>query len=308
MTVLGPIAPAELGPTLPHEHIFLDMTRWPAGKTFNGEDGILDPIRHGQMMRDELKLFQAAGGSAVVDVTPRNLGGDVRALKGVAEDTGVHIVAGCGWYRDSYMEPELYYRPTGELADELVREIEQGVAGSDIRPGIIGEVGADGYHLTATEERCLRAAAKASRRTGLAITTHLPRPSAAMEALDVLAEHGVPPERIVVGHADGYEVLEYQLELLKRGVYVEFEIIWPSYPFARVASTLDLTAELVRRGYAGHIVMSHDICAKSHLKCNGGWGFAHLLTEVLPQLRERGVSEEAIQTITVENPRSVLTV
>ena len=308
MTVLGPISPAELGFTLPHEHIFLDMTRWPGGKTFTGEDGIIDPIRHGKMMREELGAFRMAGGRAIVDVTPRNLGGDISALRSVAEDTGLNIIAGCGWYRDSYMESDIYYRPTGELAEELIQEIEHGIAGSGIRPGIIGEIGADGYHLTAIEERCLRASAKAQQRTGLAITTHLPKPSAAVEALDVLAEHGVPPDRIVVGHADGYELLEYQVALLKRGVYVEFEIIWPHYPFARTVSTLDLTIELIRQGYAGRILLSHDIAARSHLLCNGGWGFGHLLTNFLPQLRERGVGEEAIHTITVENPQRVLTV
>jgi phosphotriesterase-related protein len=206
------------------------------------------------------------------------------------------------------MGEEINQRPTTELAERLIHEIHHGIAGTDIRPGILGEIGADGYHLTAREERCLRATAKAQRATGLAVTTHLPKRGVALEALDILADHGVPPDRVIIGHADGYEVLDYQVALIKRGVYVEFEIIRPHYPFARTVSTLDLTAELVRLGYAERILLSLDVCSRSQLRRYGGGGFDYLVTDFLPQLRAKGVSDEAIHTLTVENPRNVLAV
>ena len=306
MTVCGKIDPDDLGFTLPHEHIFIDLTAWPGGRTVAGEDAIIDPERHGQLMVEELSRFRAAGGQTVVELTVKNMGGDPLALRRVAEATGLHIVAGCGWYRDSYMDPDLNHQPTDQLAEELVHEIEHGIEGTDVRPGIIGEIGADYYHLTALEERCLRATAKAQRATGLAITTHLPKRGVAFEALDILAEYGVPPDRIVVGHADQYDVIEYQLALLARGAFVEFEIIRPHYPYARILPTLDMTAELVRRGYAGQILLSRDVCQCSMLRRYGGGGFDYLITDFLPQLRERGVDEASIHTITVENPKRIL--
>jgi len=308
MTVRGPIDPEDLGFTLPHEHIFIDLTAWPGGRTVAGEDAIIDPVRHGEIMIEELNAFKAAGGQSVVELTVRNMGGDIEAVRRISEATGLHIVAGCGWYRDSYMGEDLYYRPTDALAEELVYEIEHGIAGTDVRPGIIGEIGADYYHLTAKEERCLRATAKAQRRTGLAVTTHLPKRGVAFEALDILEEHGVPPDRVVIGHADQYDVLEYQIALLKRGAFIEFEIIRPHYPYARVVSTLDLTVELVRQGYARQILLSRDVCPRSMLRRYGGGGFDYLVTDFLPQLREKGVDEEAIHTITVENPKRLLAI
>ena len=308
MTVVGPIDPDDMGFTLPHEHIFIDLTLWPGGKTFAGEDAIIDPMRHTELMVEELAAFEAVGGRGLVELTVRNMGGDIRALKRIAEATGLHIVAGCGWYRDSYIDDSIHHRPTGELAEDLIHEIQHGIAGTGIRPGVIGEIGADGYHLTAKEERCLRAAAKAQRVTGLAITTHLPKRGVAMEALDILEEHGVPPDRVIVGHADGYEVVDYHVALVKRGAYVEFEIIRPYYPFARTISTLDLTADLVRLGYADRILLSQDICSKSLLRRYGGGGFGYLATDFLPQLRAKGVGDEVIHTITVENPKRVLAV
>jgi len=134
----------------------------------------------------------------------------------------------------------------------------------------------------------------------------MPKRGVAMEALDILEEHGVPPDRVIIGHADGYEVLEYQVALIKRGAHVEFEIIRPHYPFARTVSTLDLTADLVRLGYADQILLSQDICSKSLLRRYGGGGYDYLVTDFLPQLREKGVSDEALHTITVENPKRVL--
>ena len=308
MTVCGSIDPEYLGVTLPHEHIFIDLTAWPGGRTVAGEDAIIDSERHERLMIAELQQFQAVGGKSIVELTVKNMGGDPPALRRVSEATGLHIIAGCGWYRDSYMSPDLNHRPTDQLAEELIYEIEHGIAGTDVRPGIIGEIGADYHHLTAIEERCLRASAMAQRATGLAITTHLPRRDAAFETLAILAEYGVPPEKIVVGHADQYDSIEYQLALLKRGVFIEFEIIRPHYPYARTMPTIDMTAELVRLGYAGQMLMSRDVCSQSMLRRNGGGGFDYLITDFLPALRERGIDDEAIHTMTVENPKRLLSI
>ena len=317
MTVCGPISPDELGFVLPHEHIFIDLTAFPGGITLGGLDGIIDPVRHMEIMIEEVRAYQQAGGNSIVDVTCRNMGGDVRALKRVSETTGVHIVAGCGWYRESYMDHDLYYRSTDELAEELIREIEQGLGDSGLRPGILGEIGIEysHYHLSAKEERCLRAMAKAQRRTGLAITTHLPKAGVAFEVLDVLGEYGVPPDRVIVGHSDVYKDAAYHAALMDRGAYVQYDNIGSSLDAPRgERELLDLIVKLVRgasskgRRYTQRILLSHDICYRSHLRHYQGRGFDYLATRFLPQLRERGLGDEEIHTMTVENPRRVLSV
>ena len=309
MTVLGPISPDELGFTLPHEHIFIDLTVFPGGilTASSPLDIIIDPVLHTEIMVEELKAFQAVGGKSLVELTCRNMGGDIRAVKRMAGVTGLNIIAGCGWYRDSYMEDDIYYRATDELAEELIYEIEYGIGGTDIRPGIIGEIGTNHYHLTAKEERCLRAVAKAQRRTGLAVTTHLPKVEVAFEVLDILAEYGVPPERVIIGHSDIFQDAEYHAALMKRGAYVQYDNIRSVYRIP-LGELDNLIAKLVRQGYAERILLSHDICCKSHLSYYDGDGFDCLATHFLPKLKEKGVSDEAIHTMTVENPARVLAV
>jgi phosphotriesterase-related protein len=98
------------------------------------------------------------------------------------------------------------------------------------------------------------------------------------------------------------------MALIRRGAFIEFEIIRPYYPFSRTISTLDLTVDLVRRGYADRILLSQDICSRSLLRRYGGGGFDYLATDFIPQLQAKGISDEAIHTITVENPKRVLAV
>lgn len=307
MTILGPISPDELGFTLPHEHVFIDLTVFPGGSTIGGLDAIIDPVRHTQIMIDELEAFKAAGGSSVVDLTPRNCGGDAEALRMVARATGLNVILGCGWYRESYMEAGLRYRPTDELAEELIEEIEKGIGGTDIRPGVIGEIGTNYYHLTAVEERCLRAEAKAQCATGLAITTHLPKAGAAFELLDILADHDVPPDRVVIGHCDIYQEPEYHAAIMDRGAYVQYDNI-RSTNQVPLGELDELVAGLIHRGYAERILLSHDICWRSHLHRYGGDGYDYIAQAFLPKLQKQGVDDEAIHTITVENPRRVLAV
>jgi phosphotriesterase-related protein len=311
MTVCGPIAPDELGFTLPHEHIFIDLTAFPGGITLHGLDGFIDPVRHTDIMIEEVRAFRAAGGKSIVDVTCRNMGGDIDALKGVAIATGAHIIAGCGWYRESYMDHDLYYRSTNELADELIHEIEHGFGETGIRPGILGEIGVNynHYHLSATEERCLRAVAKAQQHSGLAITTHLPKARVAHEVLDVLGEHGVPGERVIIGHSDAYKDAGYHASLMERGAYVQYDNIGSTLdaPWGE-SELIELMVELLGQGYAERILLSQDVCGRSHMKHYGGRGFDYIATKFLPKLRERGVGEEQILIMTEENPRRVLSV
>jgi predicted metal-dependent phosphotriesterase family hydrolase len=306
-TVLGAIDPAELGFTLPHEHTQITLwqvpDRWDYWQLTRDEPLILE----------ELAAYRAAGGSGLVDLTLPGVGRDPRWLVDIAGASGLHIVMGCGWYRGAYYPPEsrIDRRSVDDLADELVAEACHGVGDSGVRPGIIGEIGTDKPWLSAQEERVHRAAARAARKTGLAITTHAVLSQVGLDQLRVFEEEGADPTRVVIGHADSYPHLEYHLAIVERGATVEFDFLGMSFTPAErhgEGRTVDLLRELLSRGHADRILLSQDVCHDSQLTRYEGNGYTYLTRSFLPRLREAGVSEAEIETMIVANPRRLLTV
>ena len=308
-TVCGPLAPAELGFTLPHEHIYAKMIDYPlnAALGYGGMWGEVDVTE--QQRDDELELFKQAGGSTIVDVTLPGIGRQPEKLRAISQRSGVNVVMGCGWYREPYYPAAdvIDQRSTDELAEVLVREIEEGVGETGVKPGIIGEIGANNAWLTAQEERVHRAAARAQLRSGLALTTHSPWSDVGLKQLRVFEEEGVDPNRVVIGHCCAYPVLDYYLAIVARGAYVAFDNIGqfdiPGYQ-DRVTALL---LELLERGHAERVLLSHDVWNVRAFAFAGGTGYGHIGARYLPELRERGVDEATIRTITVDNPRRVLT-
>lgn len=304
-TVTGRVPAAELGFVLPHEHTGIQLwqipNRWDYWE-LTPDDGLILP---------ELAAYRAAGGGTLVDVTLPGVGRDPLRLRRYAEASGLHIVMGAGWYRTAYypIEALIDRRSVDKLADELVGEIENGVDGTDIRPGIFGEVGTDKPWLTALEERVHRAVGRAARRTGLAITTHSVMSPVGLAQLRVFEDEGVDPVRVVIGHADSYPSLEHYLEIIRRGANLEFDFLGMSFtPMERHGEPriVDLARELIERGHADRLLLSQDVCHNSQLKAYGGNGYVHLFETFLPQLRAAGVPEAAIFQMTVLNPARIL--
>jgi predicted metal-dependent phosphotriesterase family hydrolase len=306
-TVLGPIDPAELGFTLPHEHTQIALwqipDRWDYWQLTRDEPLILE----------ELAAYRAAGGSGLVDLTLPGVGRDPAWLTSIARASGLHIVMGCGWYRGAYYPAEALIdrRSVDDLADELVAEAASGVGDSGIRPGIIGEIGTDKPWLSAQEERVHRAAARAARRTGLAITTHAVLSPVGLDQLRVFEEEGADPARVVIGHADSYPHLDHHLSIVERGASVEFDFLGMSFTPAErhgEGRTVDLLRELLSRGHVARILLSQDVCHDSQLSHYEGNGYTYLARSFLPTLRQAGVSEAEIEAMTVTNPRRLLTI
>jgi predicted metal-dependent phosphotriesterase family hydrolase len=306
-TVLGPIEPAELGWALPHEHTAIALwhipNRWDYWELRRDEPVILE----------ELGAFRAAGGRAVVDLTLDGVGRDPGWLAGISRATGLHVVMGAGWYRGAHYPAEALIdrRSVDALADVIVRDATVGVGETGIRAGIIGEIGTDKPWLSAQEERVHRAAARAARRTGLAITTHAVQSTVGLDQLDVFAAEGADLTRVVIGHADSHPSLDYHLAIVDRGATVEFDFLGMSFtPLERHGEgrVVDLVRELLARGHAERILLSQDVCHDSQLRRYGGNGYTYLADAFLPRLREAGVSDADIGTITVDNPRRLLTI
>ena len=299
MTVRGPVPPGELGHTQTHDHVFSDISwarhRWVAMPT-------TDEVQ----MTEEIRLYKEAGGGAVVDCALEHIGRKPEALRRVSEATGVHIVMGVGFYREPYYPEFVDKWTTQRLAEYMIDEIENGWADTGVRPGVIGEIGIDKRWVQGVEERVIRAAARAHRATGLAVTTHTP-PHTALLFHEILREEGVPPDRIIFGHLDNTLEMDELERVAATGAYIQFDLIgieWINSDRRRA----QFLAELIRRGHGDRLLVSQDMPARPRLKTNGGHGYQHLIDNFLPMLRAEGVEEGDIDRITRTNPARVLAV
>jgi predicted metal-dependent phosphotriesterase family hydrolase len=306
-TVRGPIDPTDLGWTLPHEHTQIALWHIPDRWDY------WQLTRDREIILEELGAFREVGGGALVDLTPAGVGRDPEWLADLSTASGLHLVMGSGWYREAYypLTLDVDRRTVDELADELVREATDGVGETDIKPGILGEIGTDKPWVSAREERVHRSVARAARRTGLAITTHGVLSPVGLEQLRIFEAEGADPTRVVIGHADSYPHLDHHLAIIERGASVEFDFLGMTFTPAErhgEGRIVELLCELLARGHAEHILLSQDVCHDSQLRRYEGNGYTYLATAFLPRLRAAGVSDAEIETMTVANPRRLLTI
>ena len=338
MTVEGPVQPAQLGVTVTHEHLFIDLsvprmrvpktdaerTIWdlefstelrasllPNMFSANRDALVLDDIEDAT---SEVSYFKKSGGGTIVDVTTAS-GRNPAGLREVSRATGVKLVMGTGFYRTAWHPPGMADRSIDDLVEHMVGEIVHGYRDTGIRAGIIGEIGAENLRFTPTESdevRVLRAAARASRLTGAAISIHnyIGHPQLWHVVLDVLEQEGVDMRRIVAGHITGVDA-DFVESLLRRGVQAEFDTL--GAPFVILGKPIDnrpnleTILKLIERGYASQILVSQDVCTKFQLRKHGGFGYDFVLTNFIPYARAEGVSERNILQITQRNPARVLT-
>ena len=332
ITVKGPIDPDTLGPTIMHEHIFLDW-RVPPQKNATDAGLYAEPVslqnlsalrvratssRDNLLLTDmnlaieELFHFKRWGGQALVDTTPGyGFGRDPRGLVQVSNATGLDIVMGAGFYVDSFHPPDMDERTVEDLTEELIRDVVLGIGDTGIRSGIIGEVGTSRI-LTANEMKSVRASARASRATGVAISFHHGGYwEDKFRVLDAIASEGADLNRVIIGHANHVATdVPFMKRLLERGVYIQFDLLGEVIPRLGRVHDADVAAailKLVRAGYSNRLLLSQDVCTKTMLKAYGGMGYSYVLEFVLPELKRLGVTEDQIEKIMVRNPRRVLT-
>jgi phosphotriesterase-related protein len=293
-TVLGEVPTSSLGRVLMHEHVFCDTSLEYRG------DGLLHDVR---LATEELAPL-ASEPTTVVDLSTQEIGRRPKDLREVSRATGVHIVMGCGHYRDPYLDRATFDRSSvPELTERLVREIEEGVDG--VRPGIIGEIGADRGFVSAAEERSLRAAARAQARTGLTISTHSARWPVARAQLEILREEGADPTRVVVGHLDTVPDPALHLEVAQAGSFVELDSVGTTsaYQDGRI---VEYVLALVRAGHLDRVLLSQDVFLGSHLRAHGGHGYGHLFSSFVPRLVRAGLDPAEVDRILVDNPARAL--
>lgn len=299
ITVNGVIRPEEMGVTQTHEHLFLDaMDHYPG----YGYQLVIDDE---DVMAKEMEEFTGRGGRTICDVTLDEIGRDPVRLARFSRRTGIHVLMGCGWYREFGYPAVVKEKTSRELADILVKEIEAGVGDTGIRAGFIGEIGTGRHSILPGEERVFRAAALAQARTGVAITTHTTRwGTLAMEQIALLEEYGADLSRVIIGHLGDRVGVHHLLPIAEKGVYVEVDNIgYLDYQPEWVRA--DNVANLVHAGFTKQLLLSEDICMLNHLKYTGGKGYGYILEVFVPMLRERGVTDEQIHQMMVTNPANV---
>ena len=313
-TVRGPVRTADLGVTLMHEHVFIlspeIMANYPEG--WGDEDArIASAI-------EKLNALKAIGVDTIVDPTVIGLGRYIPRIQRVAAATDLQIVAATGIY--TYNDVPMYFHFTGpgtalngpeQMVEMFVRDITEGIAGTGVKAGIL-KCATDEPGLTPGVERVLRAVAQAHRATGVPITTHTHAHSRrGLDQQRVFADEGVDLSRVIIGHSGDTTDLDYLEELIAAGSYLGMDRFGLNN-ILNFEDRVDTVARMCERGHANKMVLAHDAsCYIDWLPeaalpfALPDWHFLHIHNDVLPALSQRGVTEEQIATMLVDNPRAI---
>ena len=337
ITVTGPIPPNELGQTLMHEHLFVDLSNWLAPPataeeivkanqmvSINDiEELRREPLRSKDNLIlndlkttvEEIELFKNFGGQTIVEVTLPGIGRDPRRLKKVSEKTGVNIVCGCGYYVASSHPKEVSARTKNEISAQMISDLTEGIDNTEIRAGIIGEIGLS-VGIVPDEEKVLRAAVIAANETGAALSIHPPWPHGdVFPIIDILKHEGVDLTRVIFCHMDNKGLdLDVHQAIADEGIYLEYDTFGKEFSrdtYYGFHDPLDIervaiVTKMVNRGYQTRLLLSQDVCKKSEITKFGGRGYAHISKSIVPMLSMAGVTDEQIWAMRVDNPRHLL--
>ena len=281
------------GYTWVHEHLHIDLSGFK-----NNLDCRLDQY---DLICQEMKDLRALGVSNIIEMTNRYMGRNPQFMLDLMRDTGINVVACTGYYQDAFFPEHVAARSVEQLAQEMVDEIVIGIDGTELKAGIIAEIGSSEGVITPLEEKVFIAAARAHIETGRPISTHTSFSTMGVEQLALLQAHGVDLSRVTVGHCDLKDNLDTILRMIELGAYVQFDTIGKNnyYPDEKRIAMLHAIRD---RGLLSHVMLSMDITRRSHLKANGGNGYDYLLTTFIPQLRQSGFSQADVDMMLRDNP------
>lgn len=333
-TVAGLIDPASVGPCLMHEHILCDIR--PPDYKRGAPVGYDIPIQErfaidygeveapGNLILDdveqaitEINFMLAEGGRTVVDLSCGGLHPDPVGLRTIANATGANIILGCGYYVNDYQDAATEQKSVDEFVSDIVFQVTVGAWGSDVRAGIIGEIGCQSP-WTALEKRVMEAAIIAQHDTGASVSVHPGRDEAQpQEVADFAMERNADMSRFIISHIDRTIFDEARLfRLADSGVVLEFDLFGMEASYYKWNEAVDMPNDAVRlrwirslidRGHIDQILIAHDICYRTRLKSCGGHGYGHIFRNVLPIMRRRSFTDQEIEQILVRNPARLLT-
>lgn len=313
-TVRGSLDASSLGRTLMHEHVFVlsteIMQNYPEDWG-DEEQRVADAITR-------LNELKASGMDTIVDLTVTGLGRYIPRIQRIAAATDLNIVVATGLYTYNDVPHYFHFRGPGTLldgpelmVDMFVRDITEGIADTGVKAAIL-KCATDEPGVTPGVERVLRAVARAHRETGVPISTHTHAGTRrGLEQQRIFAEEGVDLSRVVIGHSGDTTDVDYLEELVAAGSYIGMDRfgIDVILPFEE---RVDIVARMCDRGHADKMVLSHDAaCHNDWLdddvlaQVTPRWNYLHITHDVIPALKERGVTDEQLHQMLVENPRSI---
>jgi phosphotriesterase-related protein len=306
-TVTGPVQSDHLGLTLVHEHI--RTYREPVHVQF---PHLYDEALAFQTAVRQVNAARALGVRTICDPTVMGLGRDVRFLRAVSEATDVLIVPSTGIYTLSDLPPYFETRSIDHMTDAFVHDIVVGIQGTDIRAGFL-KCATDKAGMTPAVEKVLRAVSRAHRATGVPIMTHSnPRTGSGLQQQDVFEEEGVDVAGVLIGHCGDTEDITYLERVAERGSYLGMD----RYGLSDKVSTAGRNQTVVamcQLGYSNQLMLSQDSVTIRDMEdavelqpLRENWTLTYLLSEVLPQLQDLGVSNETLEQMLKDNVRSWL--
>jgi len=335
LTVLGPTSADKLGITLAHEHCLIDLSsNFAEPKEASERKLAHEPVTFknvgyiryhrnnldNRLLLDEdqavseLAPFRHAGGETIIDVTNVDLARDPLALKRISLRTGLNIVMGSGYYdKKGQCLPVMEKRTEEDIAEELVKDIFEGVGDTGIHSGIIGEIGCS-WPLEDCERKVLRASAMAQKETGAPLSVHPGRcEEAPFEINQILKESGANLDHTVICHIDRTSFqTENRYKIADAGCYLAYDEWGVEGYYSETLSMIDILndtqriahiKDLILKGYGSQVLISHDICYKDRYMSLGGHGYNHILYNAVPAMRRRDMSEEQINLLLIDNPK-----
>ena len=337
ITVNGEINPEGLGITSIHEHILLDLRK--KLDNFRNNDGTAPSnekvdisnlymlrrdhraLRDNLLLSDinlaieELKEFKRAGGKTIVDMTNIGMGRDPIALQNISNMVDINIITGCGYYVEQLHPDYIKEKTENEIAQEMINDITVGIGKTDIRSGIIGEIGTS-KEILPSEKKVLKAASIAQKETGVALSIHIdPWSKNGLEVLDILSTYDADFTRVIICHVDVDIDLNYCKAVVDKGATIEFDNFGKEYAgnktglvFMRDSERIKALKKIIDMGFISQLFVSTDICLKTDLLKYGGHGYAHILKNIIPLMLKEGITKKNIDTILIENPKKLLNI
>ncbi|CAH0730025.1 unnamed protein product, partial [Brenthis ino] len=341
-TVLGDIDPKLLGRTLTHEHMAMEFShfyrepptsvsehvgslinlenvgyirQYPYSNQYNlnmNDKGAKDAVE-----KDVLR-YKKCGGGTIVENSTEGLQRDIGFYKEVSSRTGVHVVAGTGFYIADVQTGGVVHHSQEDMYNHMSKELLEGCESLNVKAGFIGEV-ASVWPIRDFERKAIIAAGQVQEQIGCGVSFHPHRnPDAPFEIIRLYLEAGGRAEKAVMSHLDRTLLdPEKLLEFAKLGTYCQYDLFGVEVSFYQLnemtdmpsdAQRIQMIKQLVDSGYEDKILMSHDIHTKHRLTSYGGHGYDHIITNVLPKMKIKGFSQTVIDKITIDNPATWLTI
>lgn len=318
-TVLGPISPDKLGKTLVHEHFVCSLVGWYAADS-------VAPYDRKEALKVNLEVCKSAkevGVKTIVDCTTNDGIRDPELYKQLSKKTGINIICMTGLFTEhmgaaGYWLVKTWFTDISKLIAEMfVVEITKGISKTGVKAGAIKV--ASGETVTDYEKSVFKAAVIAQKETGAPIFTHTEGPNPGIEQADLFIKEGAAKSKVLIGHVSNSNDINYHKAILDKGFYVGFDRLGFAF-YTNDEICIKNIADLCKQGYCERIMLSHDsvnfwrgrpvtvdVPEALREKLSKNWRVDHVCRDIVPALKEAGVSDKQIETMLVDNPRNLFT-